>query len=831
MKKRLEAVFALNRIQYKSERRNTMKIRRNVMKKSVGVLFALVISVLLVAVAVVPAVAIIKSPTQDVGGKVLYSGEPDVAIPTLINYQGYLTDSGGNPIDGTVSIVFSIYSTATGGSPVWTETHSSVTINDGLFSVLLGSLNPINTSHLTGTRYLGITVGSDPEMVPRQQIVSVAYALLSDEANNANTLDGMDSNAFVAVAGDTMAGALNMGNNAITNIDWAASDDGTGSGLDADTLDGQQGSYYQNASNINAGTLNTNRYSAYSDLSAESKIGTGSTQVAAGDHTHTNYVSKTGDTMSGALDMGNNAITNIDWAASDDGTGSGLDADTLDGLDSSAFAGDNLGDHTATQNINLNGNYLSGDGDSEGIFVNSTGNVSIGTTSPGNNKLYVYRPSSDTGAGYASIYGYREGTSGAANGGTSWAVGGVDAAVKGYSYYGNEYTAGVAGYSYLDYRNSAAVIGAKYDGTLAGMLGYKDSNSNYWAGYFEGDGYFSGNVGIGTTGPQNKLDVEGGMAVGASYSGAQSAPADGMIVEGKVGIGTDAPVGVLEVLTYGSGQLDQQQTSWNGGYVGSDLWQSFTAGITGRLTKIELLLEENFSGTVYIRSGEGAAGTICSSHSADLGSGWVAIDIGDCDVFSGQQYTIHLAGQTTWRRDYSDGTSYPNGRSEYSINADHAFKTYVSFAKAEPLVVEEFGGNVGIGTTNPGTKLAVVGLPSTSSYSLVRIDASTGDFYIDSSSERYKEDIQDLEGDFDKILDVEPKSYMDKASGQREIGYIAEDLDELGLTDLVIYNGEGEPDGLKYDRISLYLVEVIKAQQAQIEDLLERVEALEQANQ
>ena len=46
-------------------------------------------------------------------------------------------------------------------------------------------------------------------------------------------------------------------------------DDGAGSGLDADLLDGHHGGYYRDAGNINAGTLGTNYYSAYSDLGAE----------------------------------------------------------------------------------------------------------------------------------------------------------------------------------------------------------------------------------------------------------------------------------------------------------------------------------------------------------------------------------------------------------------------------------------------------------------------------------------------------------------------------------------------------------------------------------
>ncbi|MEM6700812.1 MAG: hypothetical protein AAF599_20580, partial [Bacteroidota bacterium] len=42
------------------------------------------------------------------------------------------------------------------------------------------------------------------------------------------------------------------------------------------------------------------------------------------------------------------------------------------------ITGDNLGNHTATQNIELNGNYISGDGEREGIFIDEEGNIGFG---------------------------------------------------------------------------------------------------------------------------------------------------------------------------------------------------------------------------------------------------------------------------------------------------------------------------------------------------------------------------------------------------------------------------------------------------------------------
>lgn len=115
--------------------------------------------------------------------------------PQLINYQAQLTDPAtGQPVpDGTYQIVFSVYDSFTGGTPVWTETQN-VQVQNGLYSILLGSVNALTNEILNGPeKYLGITVENDPEMTPRKRIVSVAYAIISREADK---LDGKDASEF-----------------------------------------------------------------------------------------------------------------------------------------------------------------------------------------------------------------------------------------------------------------------------------------------------------------------------------------------------------------------------------------------------------------------------------------------------------------------------------------------------------------------------------------------------------------------------------------------------------------------------------------------------------
>ena len=90
------------------------------------------------------------------------------AVPQMINYQGKITTPAGALVDTTVQMTFTIYDDSTTGNVLWADTLGSVSVEKGVFSVLLGSVNPIPDSVFDGNiRYLGVKVGSDPEMSPR----------------------------------------------------------------------------------------------------------------------------------------------------------------------------------------------------------------------------------------------------------------------------------------------------------------------------------------------------------------------------------------------------------------------------------------------------------------------------------------------------------------------------------------------------------------------------------------------------------------------------------------------------------------------------------------
>jgi hypothetical protein len=163
---------------------------------------------------------------------------------------------------------------------------------------------------------------------------------------------------------------------------------------------------------------------------------------------------------------------------------------------------------------------------------------------------------------------------------------------------------------------------------------------------------------------------------------------------------------------------------------------------------------------------------------------------------------------------YENGTSslYIDDRDRGSTTGDRTGALiYGTFANASSSQQLTINGSVYVpivySTTSGG-----------GSNGAVYVD-STGLLYRNVSSLRYKFDIKKLSDDFLALLKVKPKSFKYQGSNTSDIGYIAEDFDALGLTNLVSYDNEGRPDSIKYEKIPLYLTEIVKQQQADINKL------------
>ncbi|MCU0461319.1 MAG: tail fiber domain-containing protein [Bacteroidales bacterium] len=132
-----------------------------------------------------------------------------------------------------------------------------------------------------------------------------------------------------------------------------------------------------------------------------------------------------------------------------------------------------------------------------------------------------------------------------------------------------------------------------------------------------------------------------------------------------------------------------------------------------------------------------------------------------------------------------------------------------------------FNGKVGIGT-NPTTKFAIAGLAGSATGSTLIINGN--DVYYLTSLKDSKKDIETLTDNFDKILKANPVSFTDKSTGVRGIGYIAEEFEQEGLQNLLVYDG-GKLVSLRYDLISVYSLEVIKEQQNAIQEQQAQIES------
>lgn len=283
------------------------------------------------------------------------------AVPGEINYQGKLTDDTGAPLDGVYLMNFYLYDLETGGTDLWNE-QQSVTLTDGIFNVRLGSQTSfVGDEFDNADLFLEIEIfktGSGWEtLTPRQKFTSTAFALRADDSD---TLEGHTSSYFSSATHDHDTDYVNEGQ--ANAIGTSMIQDGSISA--ADLAPNSVG-----ASEISSSAVGT------SELATDAVTLLKMANNSVGSNEILNASIRSYDLYDGT------ALAEI---LDDDGSGSGLDADLLDGHNTSYFmtaASDywvNTTGDTMTGNLTVNSNILAANHGSDyvGTFTNSgTGNA------------------------------------------------------------------------------------------------------------------------------------------------------------------------------------------------------------------------------------------------------------------------------------------------------------------------------------------------------------------------------------------------------------------------------------------------------------------------
>lgn len=93
------------------------------------------------------------------------------------------------------------------------------------------------------------------------------------------------------------------------------------------------------------------------------------------------------------------------------------------------------------------------------------------------------------------------------------------------------------------------------------------------------------------------------------------------------------------------------------------------------------------------------------------------------------------------------------------------------------------------------------------------------------SSRRYKDNIKDITTRPEDVLKLRPVEFTWKETGKQDTGLIAEEVAET-IPELAVYRNN-QPDAVKYEKLAVYLLVLVKQQQHIIESLELRVKSLE----
>lgn len=122
------------------------------------------------------------------------------APPASIYYQGRVLDSNGDPVDGSVDVQVRLFTQETGGSAVWNQTISDISVVNGLYSFYFGN-GSLSDALTNSSSWLEFIVDGET-LTPRQRLVSVPYALRAGTAKQLDPpMSGVPSGVVIMWSG------------------------------------------------------------------------------------------------------------------------------------------------------------------------------------------------------------------------------------------------------------------------------------------------------------------------------------------------------------------------------------------------------------------------------------------------------------------------------------------------------------------------------------------------------------------------------------------------------------------------------------------------------
>ena len=677
-------------------------------------------------------------------------------INRKINFQGKVVKNDGtNVVDNNYNFQFSLWTTATVGTSLWSEVwnagNSQIGVSSGIFSVDLGTNTtfPPTVNFNDDTLYLSIGFSGEADMSPRIRLTAVPYAFNAEKVggltvtNTTGTLTIPNGKTISFADGFTTVGAgitldqslattnsvsfagLSIGGSvAFTNIPVSVGTTvlfiDSGGKITKGFMSSGVGTTY---AAINGLTLNvSNQIGLGGTLSADTRLNIGNTDVMY-------FELASGNVGIGTTNPNNllSVYDLIDFNNTDFNTKLGFQSgkNIVAGAQYNTFVGYQAGLSSNTLSTNAAG-YNSAFG-YRSLYSNTTGynNSAQGagalysnTTGYNNSAQGAGALGSNTTGSYNSAQGYAalsKNTTGLQN-----SAQGVDALFKNTTgnrnsaqgaealYYNttgsdNSVQGFFALYSNTGNNNSAQGSYALFSittgnqnsaqgaGALQHLIGAYDNNTAI--------GYFAGRFYNGTTG--SLTAISNSLFLGASASALNGAGDTNEIVIGYNAIGNGSNSVVL-----GNDSITKTILKGNVGI-----------GTTNPIYKLDVAGDINLTGTIRAAGTTGSSGQVLSSNGA------------------GSMAWISSGGIGTT---YSAGSGLTLASNIFKLGGTLTENMRLNIGNTEALFIDYINGNVGIGTTNPNASLEI----KTSGTEVLRLNstnevgASVGYFHMyDNASE------------------------------------------------------------------------------------------------